>query len=686
MPEQARPENPTDQELSVPALRRAYSQLTIKAVAEDERTISGIATTPTVDRLGDVVEPLGAQFSLPMPLLWQHRHDEPVGHVQFAKATDKGIAFKARIARIEEPGPLKEMVDKAWQAVKAGLVRGVSIGFRSREHSMMDTGGIRFLVWDWYELSLVTIPANQEATISVIKSIDADLMAASGQSANETEPVARASLPGASGKSPVNLKLKERNPMKTIQEQRAALEASRAAKAEQMNAIMAKSIEEGRSTDEAEQEEFDSLQREVEQIDGDLKRFAALEKLNLQKAVPVTPASVATQADADAARGGYVRVSAPNLPPGIRFARVAKCIGMAKGQLPAAAEIAQKVYGDDQGIVNVLKAAVSAGTATDATWAGPLVSPEGAVFQDFVEFLRPMTIVGKFGTNGIPSLRRVPFRVPLGSQTTGGSGYWVGEGQAKPLTRFDFSRTTMEPLKVANIAVVTRELLRDASISAEMLIRDGLAEALRERMDTDFINPAKAAVAGISPASITNGVSAVASSGVDGDAVRADIQNVMQGFIDADNPPTSGVWIMSASTALALSLMTNELGQREDFSRQLSMAGGMFAGMPVIVSEYVPTSGGSPNTRYVFLVNAMDIYFADEGGITIDMSTEASLQMDNAPTMNVGEMGSPTAPVATSVVSMFQTNSVAFLAERTINWSKRRATAVQAIEGVVWGT
>src|SRR5690606_22367589 len=123
---------------------------------------------------------------------------------------------------------------------------------------------------------------------------------------------------------------------------------------------------------------------------------------------------------------------------------------------------------------------------------------------DFVEYLRPMTILGRFGQAGVPSLRRVPFRVPLIGQTTGGDGYWVGEGKAKPLTQWQYGQTNLEPTKVANIAVATEELLRDSSPSAEALIRDELANALRERLDIDFINPAKAAVAGISPASVLN--------------------------------------------------------------------------------------------------------------------------------------------------------------------------------------
>src|SRR5690606_32313024 len=101
--------------------------------------------------MGDIVEPMGAKFNLPMPLLWQHRHDSPIGHVEFAEPNEKGIPFRARLANITDAGPLKDEVDKAWQAIKSGLVRGVSIGFRVLEHSIMKDGGWRISEWEWLE-------------------------------------------------------------------------------------------------------------------------------------------------------------------------------------------------------------------------------------------------------------------------------------------------------------------------------------------------------------------------------------------------------------------------------------------------------------------------------------------------------------------------------------------------------
>lgn len=665
-------------------IERAYAFLEIKKVDEEKRIIEGIATTPSPDRTGDIVEPKGAEFKLPIPFLWQHDSDSPIGEVFEAKVTNEGIRVKARIIKIDEPGNLKDRVDEAWQSIKHGLVRGLSIGFKGLEFSRIEdnsTFAIRFIKWLWLELSAVTIPANAEATITAIKSIDTKLLAASGNEQSGKTP----SVVGTKQTGHVVVKSNpqlEENKM-NIAEQIKAFETTRLTKANRMTEIMQAAGDKLETLDEKASEEYDTLEAELKSIDAHLSRLRNLEKAQASAAKPVDTIipgrNAGNNSDAGtAARDLHVSVRSvsPPLEPGIRFARFAKCIGLAHKMHIDPVSIAQQRYGaSDPVIVNVVKAAVAAATTGNATWAGALVGDETSVFADFVEFLRKQTILGKFGANGIPSLRRVPFRVPLIGQTSGGSGYWVGEGNAKPLTKFDFSRTTLEPLKVANIAVATMETLRDSSPSAETIIRDQLAAALRERLDIDFIDPAKAASAGISPASITNGVVAIGSSGATADDVRADIQALFATFIAANNAPTSGVWIMPATTALALSLMQNPLGQAE--FPGISMNGGVLFGLPVIVSEYVPTvSGGA----YVVLVNASDIYLSDDGEVTVDMSQEASLQMDSAPTMDSDT------PTATSVVSMFQTNSVAFRAERTVNWAKRRASAVAVLSGVNWGS
>lgn len=165
-------------------LKRAYSLLEVKDFVETDEfyTISGMATTPTPDRYLDEIDPMGATFAKEIPLLWQHRAAEPIGITELGKPMKKGIPFKARIPNIKEAGRLKDRIDEAVQSIRYRLVAAASIGFRPINDAMefLSNGGIRYNETEILELSAVTIPANAEATIETIKSIDMQLRLASG--------------------------------------------------------------------------------------------------------------------------------------------------------------------------------------------------------------------------------------------------------------------------------------------------------------------------------------------------------------------------------------------------------------------------------------------------------------------------------------------------------------------------
>lgn len=457
--------------------------------------------------------------------------------------------------------------------------------------------------------------------------------------------------------------------MKTIPEQIAAYKATKADKLETMTNLMTKSAEAGATLDAADSEQYDTLQGEVESIDKHLDRLKKMEAVVIEKAEPVTDRSKMQE------RGAPAIVKAiEDLQPGIEFARYVMCLGASQGNIPMAAAIAEKQFPKTKRIHSVLKAAVEAGTTTSAAWAGNLVE-YNQFAGDFVEFLRPRTIVGRFGREGVPALRSIPFNVHIRGQDVGGTGYWVGQGAPKPVTKAGFTDTYLGWAKIAAISVLTQELMRFSNPSAEMLVRDELANAVIERLDTDFVDPTKAASANVSPASITNGVTQIAASGTGtADDIRVDIAEMMEPFINANMSIAAGVFIMSSMTALRLSLMRNALGQKE--FPEMSLLGGTLEGLPVITSEYV---NADSNGGFVYLVSASDIWLADDGMVTIDASREASLQMLDNPTNN-SSTGNPT-----TMVSMFQTNSVAIRAERYINWAKRRTAAVSVLAKVKWG-
>lgn len=121
-----------------------------------------------IDSYAEVVEP-GAftrslkEYGMPSMLL-QHK-PEDIGGI-WIKAEDTSAGLKLE-------GEMNLDVQKAKEAhslAKQGALKGLSIGFRTRQ-AHYDDEGIRHLTdVDLMEVSLVTFPANRQAMISAVKS------------------------------------------------------------------------------------------------------------------------------------------------------------------------------------------------------------------------------------------------------------------------------------------------------------------------------------------------------------------------------------------------------------------------------------------------------------------------------------------------------------------------------------
>lgn len=155
-------------------MHKAWSLLEVKQVEDEQRVVRGIATSPTVDRVGDVVEPEGVVFRGPVKLHLYHKHDLPVGQVSFGKPTKAGIPFEALIPDVKEEGVVRDRVNEAWHSIKYKLLDAVSIGFNILDGGveLLKSGGYRFTKWEMLELSLVGVPANPDAVITAFKSAD----------------------------------------------------------------------------------------------------------------------------------------------------------------------------------------------------------------------------------------------------------------------------------------------------------------------------------------------------------------------------------------------------------------------------------------------------------------------------------------------------------------------------------
>lgn len=453
--------------------------------------------------------------------------------------------------------------------------------------------------------------------------------------------------------------------MPTISEQIAAFDARRASSVASMKSIMDKSGEEGATLDTAQKEEFDNFQADIEEIDGHLKRLRVMEQANLTTVKEVKGGN--TDEAGKSRTTGLIQVKHDQKPKGTIFTRIAaaKIVAKMDGGI-SAFDYAQSRFTDTPEVAEILKAAVAAGTTTDSTWASPLVQLQQAT-NEFLDLLRPATIIGR-----IPGLTRVPFNIRVPIATADPTAYWVGEGQVKPVSAAAFDSITLAFAKAVGISVMTEELLRFSSPSAEALLRNALVQAVSYLTDRTFVDPTAAAT-GSSPASITNGVSALAPTGTTADAFRDDLTRLIKAYLAANYSTTGLVLLMTSQQALALAMMRNTLGIPE-FPDLTADGGRVDGGVTVITSENIPAAGGSPTDGYpIIAMHAPSIFLADDGGVNIDMSREASLQMDSAP-------DSPQT-ASTVMVSMWQQNMVAIKAERFITWKKARSGAVQYIQG-----
>lgn len=166
--------------LIVKSLGLAEGSLTVAEPQSERGTFSGYASTfGNVDRDDDIVE-RGAFKSVSAPktvkLLWQHRHEAPIGVWKTLREDDKGLYVE---------GELNLAVQKAREAhalMKQGAIDSLSIGFRipkggaSYEESKADGANEarrirRIKQVTLHEISVVSIPANTLATIGSVKSV-----------------------------------------------------------------------------------------------------------------------------------------------------------------------------------------------------------------------------------------------------------------------------------------------------------------------------------------------------------------------------------------------------------------------------------------------------------------------------------------------------------------------------------
>ncbi|WP_320202397.1 HK97 family phage prohead protease [Agrobacterium rosae] len=138
-----------------------------KMIADDTGSVSGMAWKfGTPDRVGDWIDPgafKGAK--MPIPMLFGHDMNDPIGTWDVATEKSDGLHITGKLL-VDEVSRAREVR----ALVKSGAVRGLSIGFITKQASSRSGGGRLIKSLELLEASLVTIPMHPGARVTSAKS------------------------------------------------------------------------------------------------------------------------------------------------------------------------------------------------------------------------------------------------------------------------------------------------------------------------------------------------------------------------------------------------------------------------------------------------------------------------------------------------------------------------------------
>jgi HK97 family phage prohead protease len=153
-----------------------HRQFGFKAeTVKDDGTFSGYGSVfGNVDSYREIVAPGAFTDSLkaiaesgdPLPALWQHNSDQPIGGYDTLAEDDRGLKVTGTLLKDDIP-----LAAQAFVLMKKRIVKGMSIGYYVEGSDYNEKTGIRTLTkLDLVEVSIVTFPANPEALTDAIKS------------------------------------------------------------------------------------------------------------------------------------------------------------------------------------------------------------------------------------------------------------------------------------------------------------------------------------------------------------------------------------------------------------------------------------------------------------------------------------------------------------------------------------
>lgn len=135
--------------------------------------IAGYASTfKNTDLVNDIVAPgaftnsLARKNGKKIKILWQHDVTMPIGKVTAVKEDEKGLFIKAVLPK--EHSTASDVIT----LIKSGIIDSMSIGFTINDAEFLKNDKRKLTDITLHEISFVTFPANEKATVTSFKSLE----------------------------------------------------------------------------------------------------------------------------------------------------------------------------------------------------------------------------------------------------------------------------------------------------------------------------------------------------------------------------------------------------------------------------------------------------------------------------------------------------------------------------------
>ena len=317
--------------------------------------------------------------------------------------------------------------------------------------------------------------------------------------------------------------------------------------------------------------------------------------------------------------------------------------------LPGETEVwAESVGCPDRG-KRILKSAVGAGSTLDAEWAGAAVGDYRGIVAGFMEAMRTKSVFFRLLNDNAFTI--VPMQKQIATTTASASAWIIGEGKPVPLSRLSLANQMLTPVRAAALIVMTDALIRDTSAAAQSFfakeLRNAVGLVVDQRLFDLIIDEATDA-------------EIVTSSGDDAAAILTDLRAALMAV--GVGASSALYWIAAPDVAKFLSTFPQEFPAS-------SALGGELLNLPLLTS-----SGLAPGE--LVLLDAAGVA-ANADTIAVKASTQTDIEMLDSSLVQDATTGA-----GTTLVSMFQVNSVAIMATAIFGAELLRSDAVCKITGM----